>query len=479
MDDNEANIIRRINQHRLSVDGIYGAITRRSSARASVSSQGSAYDLDERLKDFNNSSPIGDNDNPFGEENHHHQQASLNRTNSLGITEYDRLKLEAKYNSALPLEIPYNSTVSTTPLTQISQNSHSNILPLAPSRQESNYSTHTTSTITNRGNHGAVAGSLNLRRMSGLSFADEDMTNLDELDIGNLQDVEEEVEDLTDDEVEPDVQIQIDELTNEDIEHTWEGMLDTAVPASSLPPDAKPVSNMVSDGILELANSLSYVEGKKGDLDQNTKEDVSSFIKQLSEKLVDNNENYQDQFEDPAIQAANDKKLALLREEASRMEQLREEQAKQRREKKLRAIHEEEMDSLHLPENEMNLDISEPDSPDTEEENELNLVPGVSEQQTIQEEEVNKTDEQKEADKEKKKKKYRTPEEQRRREMEKAERAKRREEKRKLREQKRKEREQRERERKSSSARRRKTSSKKLSRLKLSENLSDIPVHTG
>jgi len=420
MDDNEANIIRRINQHRLSVDDIYGAIVRRSSARASVSSQGSAYEADvaERLKDLDQDLSVLPLDDNVYSPTQAPQSSSSTRTNVLGLTEYDRLKLEAKNQSAV----------------------------------------------------------LNLRRMSGLSDflgADDEAYKL-ELE-SNLKDLEEEIEELSDDDVEPDIKI---ELTTEDIENTWGGMLDTAIPASSIPPDAKPISNVVCDGISELSSALNYLEQKnKGAKTEENVQDVSKFIQQLSEKLVDNDES----VEDPQVTAANDKKLALLREEAGRMEQLREEQAKNRRDRKLRDIEEnaEDDNTLVVPayENEEG-GTSEPDSPDTEDENELQLIPGVSEQQTIEEEEKEKSEEQRRQEALQKKNKYRTPEEKKRREEERAERRARREEKRKLREQKRKEKEQREKERKSSSARRRKTSSRKLSRLKLSENLDSIPVNT-
>merc|ERR1712088_154286 len=209
MDDNEANIIRRINQHRLSVDDIYGAIVRRSSARASVSSQGSAYEADvaERIKDLDLDLSPND-DNVYSPVQGQPQQSSstLNpilplsssstsqsRTNVLGLTEYDRLKLEAKNQTAVH----------------------------------------------------------NLRRMSGLSdFLDDEVASSNyklELE-SNLKDLEEEIEELSDDDVEPDIKI---ELTTEDIESTWGGMLDTAIPASSIPPDAKPISNVVCDGISE------------------------------------------------------------------------------------------------------------------------------------------------------------------------------------------------------------------------------------
>merc|ERR1712168_1171672 len=71
-------------------------------------------------------------------------------------------------------------------------------------------------------------------------------------------------EELIDEHVEPK-----EEITEQDIQNTWSGLLDTTVPPTSIPPEAKPVTSMVCDAITELSTSLSFVEDE--------------FVKKMSE----------------------------------------------------------------------------------------------------------------------------------------------------------------------------------------------------
>lgn len=318
----------------------------------------------------------------------------------------------------------------------------------------------------------------------------------------DLKDLEEEVEEVEDPDAQPDIT-----LTHDDINNTWEGMLDTKVPASAMPADAfNSMSHIVSDAIQDLEDNADDIQ-----LNETNQQDMNEFIQKLNEKLGESDNIDSSQLLNQS------QKSQMLQAEAERMDQLREEKARLKQEKHMRKINEEDDDGiapvaiepeltdeqrLALLREELaaHTDLTMPvdennNAPSSREEDlalkveedsdidfsasdddieDVNVVPDEMEDFMTNFNGEGQPEVRIQGQQPKPKKKKRTP-------AEKAIRAQKKEERRLRKEQKRIEKEKKDRERKMSHQRRRKTSGRavKLNRLKMGERIDDLPVDTG
>lgn len=504
MDDNEANIIRRLHQHRLSVDGIYSAITRRSSARASISSQLDPEDYLEGTPSPGTQERIG---RIFGgdpayerlREEHAHQAnalRNLRRCSGIsGISDFDD-----KFGGANAMSYQ----IGVVDEEDVEEEVEDNIV-------EQEQQPH----------------------LSEQQLQVENYQNENSEEIDNIQAYNDAYNDALD---EPDVDIKV-ELTQDDIDHTWSGMVDTNVPKTAAPQSSKPLTNVVCEAISDISKDMremieqNYLDNQLNDeekaaeiamLHQNSQEvqeDMAQFIQRLSEKLTDPNGAAgltAEEHEQLKADLLQDTKSQMLREENARMEQFKEEKALMIREKNLRAIQEERAEfpqvgdddyiesypadyeeAVHLVDERIPSAIDSGNDSEEAEEEEENQEEATQSNPTLDPNSAEKLDRQNKKstvsnvdDSERKhkksvkgdqgnhslkKKKKRTPEEKAARAQRKAEK----EERKKIREEKRRERElEKARERKTSGMRRRKTSSRKLSRLKMEDRCDELPNHT-